>query len=276
MITRKPSIALAAGLLASMLLPGTAQAASPAAAPASASASPVRATALTRSPLYTSGRLPVTRCTEPSVTPGSVASARRYVVPLFNCLSRSWATQLKKARIPFSKPSLQFISKPQRVCGAKWPGHAQGLYCPNYRRIVVLLDKNITQQAEELFLMDVIAHEYGHHVQNVSGIERAFSRLPSRNKSEYNEQLRRLELQAECLSGAFIGSVWDSLDRPTDDWEFLLDATRESGDEHSKVRDHGKGRTIANWLRRGFQAAGPAGCNTWIGSSAMVASTPAN
>ncbi|GAA3797648.1 hypothetical protein GCM10022226_16260 [Sphaerisporangium flaviroseum] len=270
MITRKPSTALVAGLLASLSLAGTAYA-----APASAAGYPIRNNAaLTRSTLYSSGGLPVATCPEPPVTPGNVTSAKRYVMPLFDCLSRSWAAQLKKARIPFSKPRLQFISKPQRVCGEKWPKNAQGLYCPAYRRIVVLLDKNLTEQAQELFLMDVIAHEYGHHVQNLAGIERAFNRLHSGSKTEYYEQYRRLELQAECFAGAFIGSVWDSLDRDYDDWRFLLEVTRKSGDERGKIRDHGKGRNIANWLNRGFKAAGPAACNTWAAGSTMVASTP--
>ncbi|MEV7969862.1 neutral zinc metallopeptidase [Sphaerisporangium sp. NPDC088356] len=267
MITRKLSIALFAGLLASPFLAGTAHA-----APASLAAYPIGNTAaLTKSPLYTSGGLPRSSCPERAVTPGSVASAKSYVTPLFTCLNESWAAQLKKARIPFSKPRLQFISRPQRACGQKWPTHAQGIYCPSYRRIVVLLDKHLTRQAEDLFLMDVIAHEYGHHVQNISGIERGFDRLRHRSKTEYDEQLRRLELQAECFAGAFIGSVWDSLDRTADDWDFLLDATRESGDENNKVRDHGKGRNIANWLSRGYKAAGPAACNTWVAGSAMVA-----
>ncbi|MEU8268445.1 neutral zinc metallopeptidase [Sphaerisporangium sp. NPDC049002] len=270
MIIRRISIALSAGVLASPLFVGTAHA-----APASAAGYPIRNTAaLTGNALYASGRLPTSECPEKPVTPGSAASAKRYVMPLFACLNESWAAQLKKARIPFSKPRLQFISRPRRVCGQKWPSNAQGIYCPSYRRIVVLLDKYLTRQAEDLFLMDVIAHEYGHHVQNISGIEHGFGNLPHRSKTESDEQLRRLELQAECFAGAFIGSVWDSLDRTTDDWEYLLDATRESGDEIGKVRDHGKGRTIANWLNRGFKAAGPSACNTWIAGSTMVASAP--
>jgi predicted metalloprotease len=269
-ITRKPSIALFTGLLAGLSLTGTAHAAS-----APAAAYPIeRTAALTKSPLYTSGRLPASSCPEEPVTPGSVASAKKYVMPLFKCLNESWAAQLKKAHIPFSKPHLQFISKPQRVCGETWPKYAQGLYCPSSRRIVILLDKALTRQAQDLFLMDVLAHEYGHHVQNLAGMERAFGRLSYRNKSEYYEHFRRLELQAECFAGAFMGSVWDSLDRTPDEWDYLLGATRESGDENSKIHDHGKGRNIAAWLDRGFKAAGPAGCNTWAAGAAMVGSTP--
>ncbi|MFC7381357.1 neutral zinc metallopeptidase [Sphaerisporangium rhizosphaerae] len=270
MISRKRSTTLSAGLLTGLCL-----AASAPGIPATAASYPVKRAALTRSPLYTSGRLPAARCPEKPVTPGSVASAKRYVLPLLDCLGASWKTQLAKARIRFSEPGVQFITRPGRVCGHSWPKNAQGLYCPSQRRIVIMLDKHLTRQAEDLFLMDVIAHEYGHHVQNLSGIEAAFNGLAYRGKPEYYEQYRRLELQAECFAGAFIGSVWDSLDRTSDDWDYLLEATRESGDERTKVRDHGKGRTIANWLSRGFKAAGPGACNTWGAGAAMVASAPA-
>ncbi|WP_214415426.1 neutral zinc metallopeptidase [Sphaerisporangium fuscum] len=270
MIVSPSSVALPAGLLAASLLAGAAYA-----APASAAAYPVKAPALTKSTLYTSGALPTADCPEQPVTAGSVASARKYVMPLLNCLNQSWSQQLKKAGIAFSKPRIQFITRPQRVCGEKWPKKTQGLYCPSYRKMVILLDKDIVEQAESLFLMDVISHEYGHHIQNLAGIESAFNRLQYRDKKEYYEQYRRLELQAECFAGAFIGSVWDSLDRTTDDWDYLIDATRESGDEYTKIRDHGKGRNIANWLSRGYKAASPSACNTWSAGAAMVAATPA-
>ncbi|GII76446.1 hypothetical protein Sru01_14280 [Sphaerisporangium rufum] len=268
----KPSLAASAVLLASTFL-----AAAPAAPPARAAAAhPIRnAAALTGNALYGTGRLPRLACPERPVREGSAASARQYVLPLFDCLGTSWAAALKKARLPFSAPRLQFISRPQRVCGEKWPKNAQGLYCPSYRKIVILLDKHITREAADLFLMDVIAHEYGHHVQNLAGIERAFNRLRYRNKSELYEQYRRLELQAECFAGAFMGSIWNSLDRTSDDWRYLLDATRESGDENSKVRDHGKGRNIATWLDRGFRAAAPDACNTWSAGASRVATAPA-
>ncbi|MFC4531878.1 neutral zinc metallopeptidase [Sphaerisporangium dianthi] len=270
MISRKRSTTLSAGLLTALCL-----AASTHGAPAAAASYPVNRAALTRSPLYTSGRLPTADCPEKPVTPGSVSSARRYVLPLLDCLGEAWKAQLAKARIRFSKPGVQFITRPGRVCGHKWPKNAQGLYCPSQRRIVIMLDKHLTEQAEDLFLLDVIAHEYGHHVQNLAGIEAAFNSLTYRGKPEYYEQYRRLELQAECLAGAFVGSIWNSLDRTSDDWDYLLEATRESGDERAKVRDHGKGRNIANWLSRGFKAAGPGACNTWAAGAAMVASTPA-
>ncbi|GGK72581.1 hypothetical protein Sme01_07980 [Sphaerisporangium melleum] len=268
MISRKRTTTLSAGLLAGLCL-------LTAAPSAPASAYPIKRAALTRSPLYATGPLPTADCPERPVKPGNANSAKSYILPLLDCLGTSWGAQLAKARIRFTAPRVQFIQRPSKVCGHPWPKNAQGLYCPSQRRVVILLDKHLTRQAEDLFLMDVIAHEYGHHVQNLAGIETAFNGLAYRGKAEYYEQYRRLELQAECLAGAFIGSVWESLDRTAEDWDYLLEATRESGDEVTKVRDHGKGRSIATWLNRGFRAGGPGACNTWAAGTASVAAAPA-
>ncbi|WP_214415427.1 neutral zinc metallopeptidase [Sphaerisporangium fuscum] len=261
---RKPTFALLFALVGSLFLGGTAQAA-PAAYPVE------NATVLTHNALYASGRLAGTNCPEPAVRAGDVASVRNYLTPLLKCLDTAWSAQFAKAGIGFVKPRVKFITTPQRVCGEKWGKDVQALYCDETRQITVMLDKSVVDHPEDLFLMDVIAHEYGHHVQNMAGMSHALDRLPNRGKAEYLEQTRRHELQAECLAGVFIGSIWTSLDRTGQDWKTLLRDDLESGDETTDVRDHGKGRNIAEWLDRGFKAVSPSGCNTWSAGSATVA-----
>ncbi|MGW4797868.1 neutral zinc metallopeptidase [Nonomuraea sp. NPDC004297] len=251
---------LTSALLSLLLLGGTAHAA----------AYPIRDRALTANKLYRSGVLQDSRCTERLVKPNDVALAKRYLTTVFNCLTASWSAYFKRAGLPFTKPKIGFITKERRFCGEPW-GEASGAYCPAEGRFLLLLDKNTLSDPGDLFLLDLVAHEYGHHLQQLTGINRAHGRHSYRGKSERNEQSRRSELQAECLAGVFIGSVWDSLKRTGDDWKFLLDLRRESGDEQAEVRDHGKGRNIAAWLDKGFHAVSPAACNTWTASAAKVA-----
>jgi uncharacterized protein len=81
-----------------------------------------------------------------------------------------------------------------------------------------------------------------------------------------NEQSRRLELQAECLGGVFIGSVWDSLKgRSEEDWEILRELIGRNGAD-----SFGKGRNIVAWLDKGFRATSPQACNTWTVPSSKV------
>ncbi|HEX4815071.1 MAG TPA: neutral zinc metallopeptidase [Nonomuraea sp.] len=243
------------------LLAGTAEA---------AATYPVRDRVLTANPLYRTGNLPPSRCPERAVTPRDVAAAKRYLTAVLGCLNRSWAAHFRRAGLPFVAARVGFITKPRKYCGVSW-GEAAATYCAPERRFVVLLDDDLLQDTSDLFLYRLAAHEFGHHVQQLAGIEDAYDRHPYRNKSEMYEQSRRLELQAECLSGVFMGSVWHSLrERADADWRILLQIMRNSGDEHSRTRDHGKGRTIAAWLDKGFRAASPQACNTWTSSSAKV------
>jgi predicted metalloprotease len=248
---------LAAFTLCSILLSGTAQAA----------AYPIRDRALTASKLYRSGPLQPSRCTEHQVKPNDVRAAKRYLTTVVNCLNRSWAAHFRRAGLPFTKARVGFITKPRRFCGTAW-NDAAAAYCYEQRRFLVLLDLNLLGEPSDLFLLDVAAHEFGHHVQNLTGMYHAWDQHPYRGKSELNEQQRRLELQAECLAGVFIRSTWKSLDRTSRDWRHLLDLDR--GDERNKGRTHGKGRTIAAWLDKGFRAGSPAACNTWTAPSSRV------
>lgn len=250
---------LAAFILGSILLAGTAQAAT----------YPIRDRALTASELYRSGPLRPSQCTEHPVKPNDVRAAKRYLTTVVNCLNTSWAAHFRRAGLPFTKARVAFITKPRRFCGTAWKD-AAARYCDDERRFVFLLNRDLLSEPSDLFLFDVAAHEFGHHVQNLTGISRAFDRHPYKGKSELNEQLRRLELQAECLAGVFIGSTWKSLDRTSRDWKVLLDIDRDSGDEQSKNRTHGKGRNIAAWLDKGFRSGSPAACNTWTVPSARV------
>ncbi|TMR94763.1 neutral zinc metallopeptidase [Nonomuraea basaltis] len=253
---------LAAATLACLLLSGT--------APAAAGAYPIRDRALTGNKLYGTGELQQSDCPERDIKPNDVAAAKRYLTAVLDCLNRSWGAHFKRAGLPFTKAKIGFITKPRKYCGSAW-GAAAATYCDAERRFIVLLERDLLEDTSDLFLFRLAAHEYGHHVQYLTGIGRAHDRYPYRNKSELNEQIRRFELQAECLGGVFIGSVWDSLqERSEEDWDILLQIMRESGDEQSKVRDHGKGRNIAAWLGKGFRATSPKTCNTWTTSSAKV------
>ncbi|MFI6816214.1 neutral zinc metallopeptidase [Nonomuraea sp. NPDC050328] len=200
----------------------------------------------------------------------NLTQAKAYSRKVFDCLGRTWGAHFKAAGIRFTRPTIGFITKPKRFCGSKW-GDAGAAYCHESDHFVVLLDKNALEDPSDLYLMHLIGHEYGHHLQDLAGITKAWQYIPYRHRKEELEQWRRLELQADCLGAAFIGSIWDSLDRSAADWDYLLDIMRESGDENSKVKDHGKGRSRAYWVSRGFRAADPGACNTFTAPSSRVA-----
>ncbi|MBB5083044.1 neutral zinc metallopeptidase [Nonomuraea endophytica] len=253
---RTPFLALISGALASVLFTGVAYAAPP-------SYSPV----LTKNPVYKTGALELKECDEQPVQSGDLDDARVYLEFLMDCLNESWSRQLAKKNIPFSKPGFEVIAKPgaRTSCG-RFPAGAQAIYCPKNKKITFLLDEAILAEPFELFLMEVLAHEYGHHIQQLTGMLRIVDNVKGKSKARLFDESRRVELQAECMSGAFIGSVWHSLGRREFDFRYIVKVAENGYD----FRSHGKAKNIAWWLKRGFDAESPSACNTWAAPKSRV------
>ncbi|MFI6322181.1 neutral zinc metallopeptidase [Nonomuraea sp. NPDC050556] len=227
----------------------------------------VAALALTPTPLYDSGRMKTSSCHERVLTQGGIPHAKEYLAAVTSCLDAAWSAHLH----PFSKPSVRYYEEPaDRVCGVPWPSGASAFYCTTSRTLHFPLEGAWIEDRTDLYPFKVAAHEYGHHVQQVTGLRRAYERLARatpRRAAEYN---RRYELQADCLAGVFLGSVWDSLDRSPKDWADLVDATIASGDWGEDYRSHGRGTTRAYWLKRGYAAVSPGACDTWKAPASKV------
>ncbi|WP_202637903.1 neutral zinc metallopeptidase [Bailinhaonella thermotolerans] len=220
------------------------------------------------SPLYRTGKLPALGCKAEPIS--GAESAKRALKALGGCLDRAWAKQFKVAGLRFKPPRQKIITKPVKTTCGSW-GEAQGIYCSNSRTLYVLVDSGALDSSR-LFLPSVLAHEYGHHVQEVARLWDTYREKP---KSAELAWSRRYELQAECLAGAFLSSVRTSLPFSAGDWSALLADQRHTGDENGDVRDHGKGANIARWMDRGYRAGSPSACNTFKAPAAHVANTPA-
>ena len=120
----------------------------------------------------------------------------------------------------------------------------------------------------------VFAHEYGHHVQLVSGILTAQGRienLSGRTSEAGLESSRRLELQAQCFSGLFVKSVSDTGGQFTSADYRTVYEDQERGNRPGALRDHGTYAHSQGWWDTGYQSNRLARCNTWAASSGDVA-----
>ncbi|MFJ2029822.1 neutral zinc metallopeptidase [Streptosporangium sp. NPDC087985] len=257
---RTPLIAMLSGVLASLLFAGTASAG----IVERSGPAPTGRTAQTGNPIYKTGKLELKECKEQRVLPNDLDSSRVYLEFLMDCLNESWGYQFAKAKLPFSKPRFETISRAGRptACG-RFPKGAQALYCPLDKKITFLLNPGILSASTEIFLLQVMAHEYGHHVQQLSGIMGIVYNRKYRSEKAFLADIRKVELQAECLSGAFIGSVWQSLGRPQSDFTYVLGAARSTA-------SHGRAVNIAYWLKRGFDQEGPGACDTFSAPASKV------
>ena len=109
----------------------------------------------------------------------------------------------------------------------------------------------------------VIAHEVGHHVQNLIGS----SRLKARGETS-NQNSVRVELQADCLAGVWGHAAQASLQITDDDLGEALTAAHAIGDDtlgHSDERKftHGSSEQRKRWFRRGFDSGDARQCDTF-------------
>jgi len=109
----------------------------------------------------------------------------------------------------------------------------------------------------------VIAHEVGHHVQNLIGATQVARRGESKN-----QQSVRIELQADCFAGVWGHSAKASLKITEDDLREALDAAHAIGDDalgHQDSDDftHGTSAQRMKWFRAGFDGGDARRCDTF-------------
>jgi predicted metalloprotease len=122
----------------------------------------------------------------------------------------------------------------------------------------------------------VIAHEIGHHVQQLIGSNREAARLGQQSGSRRNALSVRLELQADCFAGVW-GHHADRDRKMIDAGDFAegLRAAAAIGDDRLQRMSkgyvqpeswtHGSSEQRAKWLQRGLQTGDLAACDTFAG-----------
>jgi predicted metalloprotease len=119
----------------------------------------------------------------------------------------------------------------------------------------------------------VVAHEIGHHVQNVLGLEQQMRQLQRARPSQANELSVRLELQADCFAGVWGHAAEQSGKLEPGEVREALDAASAIGDDRLQeastgrvVPDsftHGSSAQRVEWFQRGFESGNPDDCDTF-------------
>ncbi|WP_146100649.1 neutral zinc metallopeptidase [Nocardia nova] len=207
----------------------------------------------------------------------SVAAATAFFNAEKDCLDRMWQPVLQAANLPFSSPT---VSVPARGVDAVSPctssgGNYAAFYCSTNNTIYMPLDhlqvEQFGDQAE--IYASVFAHEYGHHVQGISGIS------DKENKDRYDagvrsavglELSRRLELEAQCFGGMWVGSSQFVGSLTTDQVGRIRRTNYRRGDQAGDMRDHGTPDHYGAWYDQGHDNNRTWMCNTWNSPSDSV------
>ena len=119
----------------------------------------------------------------------------------------------------------------------------------------------------------VLAHEIGHHVQNVLGINEETRRLQEQDPGRANELSIRLELQADCFAGVWAFTTYQRDLLEEGDLEEGLAAAAAVGDDRIQAQSggrvtpenwtHGSSEQRVRWFRAGFEDGDPNACDTF-------------
>lgn len=239
--------------------------------------------------VYRLGHHPLFRNTEGGLTAATcplpawqdtAAAAEAFLTAANECLDTTWGDLLRAYDLPFEPPSLHFPRGTSfgTPCGREQVDITQAaLYCQNHLYMPLAglqFDQQPNQPGVHLALL---AHEYGHHVQYVSGIsEAAWQQINDAGglgTAEGDAVSRRMELQAQCFSGMFMGSHTgrSGADGVT---QTMLDHAwynqQKRGDGTSGTSDHGSNANYAAWWQQGSRENRLYQCNTWLADAGSV------
>ncbi|WP_433626857.1 neutral zinc metallopeptidase [Nocardia sp. CA-120079] len=207
----------------------------------------------------------------------TVEAATRFFQAAAACLDKKWRPALQGANLPYSSPA---VSVPARGADAASPcgsGSANwaAFYCSANHTIYMPLDKIQIERYgnDTVVYLTVFAHEYGHHVQAISGITQAMSsqRSDAGARSALGLELsRRMELEAQCFAGMYVGtSVVDGAFDKAEQNRTTADQYGR-GDKSGDARDHGTTQHYGAWFEQGQNYDRTFQCNTWNMSSDEV------
>lgn len=270
---------LVTNLLLRSLLPAAVHAVpetQPPPAAAQATSQPIPIATPDRNPVYRADlQVPLVTCTLPRMGTTN-QQLEAWVQGSVTCLDNAWQPVLASAGLPFSRPGIRRFSGTvaDRACQGD---AATAYYCPPDQVISVSPDRELDPVPDAQrpgWLLMTIAHEYGHHVQELSGIMAASDR--KQNAYPYRSPMwlelnRRLELQADCFAGVAIAAMSG---RGSVGAGEVTDAASNIGGDDAQpgtVRDHGTMANNLKWFSTGLHAGRPAACNTWLAGSGDVA-----
>ena len=191
-----------------------------------------------------------------------------------------WRAQFQAMGTAYREPKLRlYRGREATACGTGQAAMGP-FYCPGDEKVYIDLSFYETMRTKlgapgDFAQAYVIAHEIGHHVQNVLGISGKVDEARQRtNERGANALSVRLELQADCLAGvwAFHANQAKQVLQPGD-IEEALNAASQIGDDtlqrNAQGRvvpesfTHGSSAQRVNWFKRGMQSGDLKQCNTF-------------
>lgn len=236
---------------------------------------------LDSSPSAETGRPPaadVTRSGPPPAQSSEEKDRVKFVSFVTNDVQKTWEKEFPKLGGTYQHATLVLFRDATRS-GCGFAESAMGpFYCPSDRK--VYLDLGFFDDLRSRFGAPgefaeayVIAHEFGHHVQALLGIDEKMRRAQAEHPSMRNELSVRLELQADCLAGVWGHASGERNILEKGDVESGLAAAAAVGDDRLQKAatgrvspeswTHGSSKARQEWFKRGFETGEVGACDTF-------------
>jgi len=193
-----------------------------------------------------------------------------------------WNAVFQASGAQYQEPKMVvFSGQVQSACG--FASAASGpFYCPGDRQVYIDLEffhelASRFGASGDFAQAYVIAHEVGHHVQNLTGVLPRFNEMRSRmNQADANAMSVRVELQADCYAGVWAYHTDQKGLLEAGDIDEALNAAFQIGDDTLQKRtqgyvvpesfNHGTSAQRKTWFLRGYQSGNEDQCDTFSGN----------
>jgi len=201
-----------------------------------------------------------------------------FVTFVLNDTQKTWSGILSSQGVPYRHAKLVlFRNSIDSACGMAQSASGP-FYCPEDEKIYIDLDfyselKQRFGAPGEFAEAYVLAHEMGHHVQKLLGIEGKVRQAEESHPQLANQYSQRLELQADCFAGIWGHSTEQRNLLEAGDVESAIQAAAAVGDDRLQKMEtghvtpekftHGTSAQRTQWFHTGFEGGNVSDCNTF-------------
>jgi uncharacterized protein len=227
---------------------------------------------------------PRTQPGQPAAPGGQADAGREFVSVVLASTEDVWSNIFQKSGNRYPAPTLVLFSGATQTACGQGSAAAGPFYCPADQRLYIDLAFYKTLRDRlgapgDTAQAYVIAHEVGHHVQNLTGMMRKMEAARQQaSERQYNELSVRLELQADCYAG-----IWAHHSQQGREWfeqgdvEEALNAAAAVGDDNIQRRTqgtvvpeaftHGSSAQRVRWFKTGMQSGSINQCDTFASNN---------
>ena len=204
----------------------------------------------------------------------------KFIVCVENNVQSFWRHKLSASGAAVYEPAklVLFTEATRSGCGVA-SSDTGPFYCPLDKRVYLDLGffRELTQRfgarGGDFAQAYVVAHEYGHHIQDLNGTERRVRELQEQNPSQRRPLSVRLELQADCYAGVWGHAAYANGKVEQQEIADALDAAAAIGDDRIQKQTrgwvtpetftHGSAAARQHWFTAGMRSGDPADCDTF-------------